>query len=247
MLIGKRAIVTGASKGIGLAISERLAQLGCAVTMVSRDQDVLYDKVKELPRDENQDHKYISYDLLNLARGEEPDNHSFLIEALKTSNILVNCAGMSTHTMLAKAIDDSVRETIGLNLLAPILLSKLAIKPMLKLAKLQETRPTILNVSSMLSLTGLAAPGTTVYAALKAGLLGFTQSLAYELNGKIRVNAILPSLVTETDMGRLAALQGRFPTIPLQVVADASVDLICDDSLNGKLMVADGLQFTAMN
>lgn len=240
MLAGRRAIVTGASRGIGLGIAKSLADLGASVTLLARDSDAMYDNVKSLAREENQEHKVVSYNLLDLARGKEPDNHGFLVEALNESSILINCAGTTTNTLLARATEQSIADTLNTNLVAPVILSKLAIKPFTKIAKLQNQKPVIVNVSSVLSFTGLTSPGTTVYAALKAGLLGFTKSLADELRGSIRVNAVLPALVKETDMGKKAPAGNKFPVIQMKDAVDNTLELVTDESLNGQLLIADG-------
>lgn len=240
MLAGRRAIVTGASRGIGLSISKTLAELGASVTLVARNSDALYDNVKNMPTPENQEHKFVSYNLMELAQGKEPENHSFIMEALNESSILVNCAGTTTNTLLARATERSILDTIGTNLIAPVILSKYAIKPFTKIAKLQDHKPVIVNVASVLSFTGLTSPGTTVYAALKAGLLGFTKSLSGELRGSIRVNAVLPALVRETDMGKTAPAGSKFPVIQMEDAVNNTVELITDESLNGKLLIADG-------
>lgn len=122
----------------------------------------------------------------------------------------------------------------------------MAVKPMIKNLRQQGT-PSILNISSVLSLTGLTTPGTTLYAALKAGILGFTESLAAELNGKVRVNAVLPGLVTETDMGKNATVGGKFPIVSLEEVVDSCVEVICDETLNGQYILADGKGFRSLN
>uniref|UniRef100_A0A0L0P8D1 3-oxoacyl-[acyl-carrier-protein] reductase n=1 Tax=Candidozyma auris TaxID=498019 RepID=A0A0L0P8D1_CANAR len=240
MLAGRRAIVTGASRGIGLSISKSLAELGASVTMLARNSDALYDNVKTLATPEKQEHKFVSYDLAALARGQEPENHGFLLEAFNESSILVNCAGTTANTLLARAPQQSIVDTISTNLIAPIVLSKLAIKPFTKISKLQDQKPVIVNVASVLSFTGITSPGTTVYAALKAGLLGFTKSLASELRGSIRVNAVLPALVKETDMGKTAPAGNNFPVIKMEDAVNNTVELITDESLNGKLLIADG-------
>lgn len=240
MLAGRRAIVTGASRGIGLAISKGLAELGASITLLARDSDAMYDNVKNLARQEYQEHKFVTYNLLDLAHGKEPENHSFLLEALNESSILVNCAGTTTNTLLARAPERSIIDTIDTNLVAPIILSKLAIKPFTKIGKLQKQKPVIVNVSSVLSFTGLSSPGTTVYAALKAGLLGFTKSLANELRGSIRVNSVLPALVKETDMGKKAPAGNSFPVIQMKDAVDNAIELVTDESLNGQLLIADG-------
>lgn len=245
MVLGKTAFVTGASRGIGLALSHKLALLGCTVTMVARNQDLLVDNLKKLPTPENQQHKYVSYDLMSLARGVEPDNHLLLLENLQQSSILINCAGLATYKLMPKLTTDGILDVIDLNLVAPILLSRLAIPSMVKLGRQEKVAPSILNISSLLSSTGTAVSGTVAYAALKSGLLGLTEALAKEMNGKIRVNAVLPALVKETDMGKSAS--ASLPDVSLKDVVDTCIKVLEDDSINGKFVPADGSEFRTLN
>ncbi|KAM9908850.1 hypothetical protein OXX69_005894 [Metschnikowia pulcherrima] len=86
---------------------------------------------------------------------------------------------------------------------------------------------------------------TSPYAASKAGLLGFTESLAAELGGKIRVNAVLPALVPETEMGRSGS--PKLPTVSLEEVVQACENVIMDESMNGKFVAADGKETRYLN
>lgn len=241
LLSGQRALVTGASRGIGLALSQRLATLGCSVTMLARDSDMLYDNISTLSKLKKQEHKFIGYDLMHLVQGKEPDNHGFLVENLNESTILVNCAGLANYRLLPKLTNEAIVDTVGLNLIAPILLSKMAISPMLKLLKSLKVTPNIVNVSSLLSSLGVTISGTVPYCALKAGILGLTESLAAELNGKIRVNAVLPALVPETDMGKAASK--NLPKVALDDVVEIFEKVVTDESVNGKFIIADGKGF----
>lgn len=211
--------------------------------MVARNEDLLTDNIRKLPTPKGQQHKYVSYDLMLLARGEKPNNHGFLLENLEKASILVNCAGLATYKLLPKLTDDGILDVVDLNLVAPILLSKLAVPSMLKQGKLTGA-PSILNISSLLSATGTAVSGTAAYAALKAGLLGLTEALAEELNGKIRVNAVLPALVPETDMGSKGS--SSLPKVSILDVVDTCVKVLEDESLNGKFVPADGGKFRTL-
>ncbi|SGZ50156.1 CIC11C00000003571 [Sungouiella intermedia] len=244
MLSGRNIFITGASRGIGLALSNKLALLGSTITMVARNEDLLVDNIRKLPTSKDQQHKYVSYDLMSLARGVKPNNHGFLVENLEKANILINCAGLATYKLMPKLTDDGILDVVDLNLVAPILLSKMAIPSMLKQGR-RTPVPSILNISSLLSATGTAVSGTSAYAALKAGLLGLTEALAKELNGKIRVNAVLPALVPETDMGKNAS--ANLPTVSLLDVVDTCVKVLEDESVNGKFVPADGGKFRTLN
>lgn len=241
MLAGQRAVITGASKGIGSALAVRLSQLGCAITMVSRNEALLSDTLDKLSTDSDQKHDYVVYDLLKLMREAGTSRTDELSKTFNESSILVNCAGVANHNLLYKLSNEAVADTLQVNLLSPILLSKMAIMPMIKHLRKTKVVPSILNISSMLSLSGVTIGGTTPYAALKSGLLGFTQSLLNELGGKVRVNAVLPGLVPETEMGKTGSKS--LPQVPLADVIETCEKVITGSEYNGDLIVADGKGF----
>ncbi|CAK9436303.1 uncharacterized protein LODBEIA_P08610 [Lodderomyces beijingensis] len=233
MFKGKSALITGGSRGIGLAIASRLAQEGANVTLVARNHASLEAATRSLPRDDrhNQHHHFQALNLLNLVNSNHPDA-LIAQKSLSSNTILVNCAGMTTHSLLHSTSQQQILDTLNLNLTIPILLSQWAIKNMIRNRKLH---PAILNISSVLSLTDHVIPGTSVYAASKAGLLGFTTSLANEMKGRIRVNALMPGLVRETDMGSIVDEEKNVaPVVSLSFVADKAVEMLGDLSLNGE-------------
>lgn len=233
-LLGQRALVTGGSRGLGLAIAKAIASRGANVTLVARDEQLLSQVSRALPVISlNQVHNYVGADLIKF--GREDDGK--ITEVMKDVSILINCAGKADHSLLARASKGSIADTIHLNLTVPILLSKLAVKQMLRIRSPANTKPVIINISSILSVTGTMVPGTSVYAASKAGLLGFTTSLANELRGKIRVNAVLPGLVRETDMGRLFNIDDVVETCTLDDVARSVMELVENKNRNGECVV----------
>lgn len=241
MFAGSKAIVTGASRGIGLALSHRLADLGCSVTMVARNGSLLEDEVKNLPTPSNQHHSTVEFDLLELVNNEKGSSSGEMLEALSDCTHLINCAGVAHNKLFMKVSHAEMLSTFHTNLVAPMLLSQMAINPLMSFLKKSGLKPSILNIGSMLSISGVTIPGTAPYAALKAGLLGFTQSLAAELNGKIRINAVLPALVPETDMGKTGSK--KLPQVPMEKVLDVCEEMIIDDVYNGQFAVADGNGF----
>jgi len=241
MLSSQRAVITGASKGIGNALAIRLSQLGCSITMVARSEHLLSDTLGELHTDHKQKHNYLVCDLLKLMYQANKQCVDELSKTFDESSILINCAGVANHNLLYKLPDASVASTLEMNLLSPILLSKLAIMPMIKHLRKTKVLPQILNIASMLSLSGTTIGGTVPYAALKAGLLGFTQSLLNELSGKVRVNAVLPGLVPETDMGKTGSKS--LPSVLLTELIDTCEKVLTHDSSSGDLIVADGKGF----
>lgn len=241
-LLNNKALITGASKGVGRELAKTLASLGCSVTVLARNETLLKENLKSLPQVSNhQQHSYIKYDLEELIKIKSSPTISQIEQELVNLSILINCAGITNHSLLSRTNPESIISTINLNLTVPILLSKLATKPMLKVAakrKKDEILPVIVNVSSVLSFTGMTAPGTSVYAALKAGILGFTESLASELKGRVRVNTIVPGLIKETEMGQNATITGdNVPVVELSTVVSKVVEIIKDSTINGQNIV----------
>lgn len=239
-LAGHKALITGASKGVGSAIAQELAQNGCSVTLLARNRQLLTEKCLTLPKVvSKQSHLYIDYDLQDILQG--PDKR--IAESLEGTSILVNCAGITTHSLLPRCADKGIIQTINTNLIAPIILTKMASKPMLasikQLKNSPVNSPVVLNIASVLSLTDTHLKGTTVYAASKAGLLGFTTSLASEFDGKIRLNALLPSLILETEMGARANVLKGVPVVSLKKVVEEALAAITDTTINGQLIVVD--------
>lgn len=223
---GRRALITGGSRGLGKALSHKLAQNGASITLVARNAALLKETAATLPKPYNQHHRILPLDLLDLHKLNQLNSQVF-----EDVSILINCAGMTNHLLLSRTSPTEIANTINLNLTVPILLSKLAIKPMLK--SKSEVKPVILNVSSILSSPDVMVPGTSVYSALKAGLNGFTKSISCELRQRIRVNSILPGLIAETDMGAGIKHEGVTP-VSLDTVVQKCIEIIEDESINGE-------------
>lgn len=228
MFKGKTALVTGGSRGIGLAISKKLAIEGAAVSLLARNETILQQSLLELATDHGQTHTYHSLDLTSLLL-RNPQDLNF-----GSPTILVNCAGVTNHSLLLRMTQEEIVNTINLNLTVPILLSQMVVKNMFRQ---KGSDPTILNISSVLSMTEHFIPGTSVYAASKAGLLGFTKSLSKELRGKIRINALMPGLVKETDMGN--KVMADINLVLVESVANEAIRILQDTKLNGECIVLD--------
>lgn len=245
-LIARNAVITGASRGLGQAIAYKLASLGCSVTLISKNRKRLQDSFDNLPIiGHYQKHQMIDFDLEEFGAGKgKQENYEELIQILGNTSILVNCAGATSHRLLTRMKEEEITSLINLNLVAPILLSKLSCVPMMRIKKnalnLSDFVPVIVNISSILSITDHTLPGTSVYAATKAGLLGFTKSLASELRGKVRVNSIMPGLIQETDMGSLVNVN-ELKSVPIETVVDKTIESILDNSLNGECIKAENV------
>ena len=193
LLSGKVAIVTGAARGIGEAIAIKFAEHGAnvAFTYVS---DSSAEKAAALEaRIKTQGTRCKAY---KSNAGDFAQCEAFVNDVLKefgTVDICVNNAGISKDNLLLRMSPDQWEDVIKVNLNSVFYMTKQVIKPMMK-----ARNGAIINMSSIIGEMGNA--GQTSYAASKAGVIGFTKSVAKELGSRnIRCNAIAPGFV-ETDM-----------------------------------------------
>ena len=193
LLEGKTAIVTGAARGIGEAIALKFAEHGAhvAFTYVSDSSAEKAAAVEEKLKAFGVKAK--SY---KSNAGDFSQCEAFVNDVLKefgTVDICVNNAGISKDNLLLRMSPDQWDEVIKVNLNSVFYMTKQVIRPMMK-AK----NGAIINMSSIIGEMGNAGQGS--YAASKAGIIGFTKSVAKELGSRnIRCNAIAPGFV-ETDM-----------------------------------------------
>ncbi|MCW3112857.1 MAG: fabG [Segetibacter sp.] len=191
LLEGKVAIVTGASRGIGEAIALKLAEHGAniAFTYVSSD-----DKAKALEeRLEGLGVKAKAYKSNAGVFSECEEMVNAAIKEFGTIDVCVNNAGISKDNLLLRMTPEQWDDVMTTNLKSVFNMTKQVIKPMMKARK-----GSIINMSSIIGMRGNA--GQSSYAASKAGIIGFTKSMAHELGSRnIRCNAIAPGFV-ETDM-----------------------------------------------
>jgi 3-oxoacyl-[acyl-carrier protein] reductase len=193
LLEGKTAIVTGAARGIGEAIAIKFAEHGCnvAFTFIS---DSSKDKATALEQ------KLVALGVKAKAYQSNAGNFAaceiFVTDVLKEFgqiDICVNNAGISKDNLLLRMSPEQFEEVIQVNLNSVFYMTKQVIKPMMKARS-----GAIINMSSVIGEMGNA--GQSSYAASKAGVIGFTKSVAKELGSRnIRCNAIAPGFV-ETDM-----------------------------------------------
>lgn len=193
LLNNKVAIVTGAARGIGEAIALKFAAHGAhiAFTYVSNSSSdkaaALQEKLQELG---------VKAKAYQSNAGDFAQSEALVNDVLKTFgavDVCVNNAGISKDNLLLRMSPDQWEEVISTNLRSVFNMTKQVIRPMMK-AK----NGSIINMSSIIGITGNA--GQSSYAASKAGIIGFTKSIAKEMGSRnIRCNAIAPGFI-ETDM-----------------------------------------------
>ena len=230
LLENKIVLITGASRGIGKSIAEECVKQGAKVafTYLSSDEKA---RALELELTSNG----------GVAKGFKSDASKYdeaqklvddVVEAFGTVDVLVNNAGITRDTLLMRMSEEQWDEVMNTNLKSAFNLTKAVLKPMLKAKS-----GSIINMSSVVGVSGNA--GQSNYAASKAGLIGFSKSIAQELGSRnIRCNAIAPGFI-ETEMTEVLdpkVVEQWRSTIPLkrggtpQDVANATVVLGSDMS-----------------
>jgi 3-oxoacyl-[acyl-carrier protein] reductase len=186
---GKSVIVTGSTRGIGLEIATSLLKRGARVVISGRSQDKIDAVVTEL----SQFGEVVGFacDVSSFESCQTFINRA--IEAYTKIDVLVNNAGITKDNLLLRMKEEDWKEVIDTNLSSIFYMTKSITRHMLK-----NKSGNIINISSVVGITGNA--GQANYAAAKAGIFGFTKTIAKELGSKgILCNAIAPGFI-ETDM-----------------------------------------------
>jgi 3-oxoacyl-[acyl-carrier protein] reductase len=231
-------IVTGGSRGLGLALIRHLSAAGHRVTTISR---TVTPELRDVCDRSDGAVVAIEGDLRATC------NLTSLVaaaEQISPCTALVNCAAIVDGTLLVTQDEAAIQQMIALNLTAPILLSKVAAK---RLFLRRSGR--IVNVSSIAAQRALR--GLAVYGAAKAGLEHFTRSLAAELGGRgITVNAVAPGFITTDMSSELSEAQTQAIVRRTPIGRTASVDEVCGViaylvdgaplSLTGQVITVDG-------
>ena len=236
-LNGKTALVTGSTRGIGRAIADTLASCGAKVAIVGRDKAKAAAVAAEIAGARGFACDVASPpDVLKLVDDVEKEFGSL--------DILVNNAGITKDNLMLRIKDEDWDAVLDSNLRSAFLATRAASRGMMK-----RRWGRIVNISSVVGLMG--NKGQTNYAASKAGLIGFTKSVAKELASRnILCNAIAPGFI-ETDMtGALgqearSALMAQIPLARLGAPADIAwtTAFLCSEYasyITGQVLVVDG-------
>jgi 3-oxoacyl-[acyl-carrier protein] reductase len=187
LLEGKTALITGASRGIGKAIARKFASEGAsiAITNIVEDEEFI-NTINEIRAHNVKIKGYVS----NAAGFEDSQKVvNEIINDFGKIDILVNNAGITRDTLLMRMSEDQWDSVISINLKSVFNLTKAIMQTMLK-----QKRGSIINMSSVVGISGNT--GQSNYSASKAGILGFTKSVAKELGSRnIRCNAIAPGFI----------------------------------------------------
>ena len=230
----KNVFITGSSRGIGLAIAHKFASLGANVVLNSRgeiSEELLNEfkpyGVKVLA---------ISGDVSDFTDAKRMVDQA--IEELGSVDVLVNNAGITQDTLMLKMTEEDFEKVLKVNLTGAFNMTQAVLKQMIK---------AIINMSSVVGLMGNI--GQANYAASKAGLIGFTKSVAREVaNRNVRVNAIAPGMI-ESDMTAVLSdkvKDAMLAQIPMkqfgqaEQVAEVTAFLASQDYLTGQVIAIDG-------
>ena len=246
LLENKTAIITGATRGIGRGIAVEFAKQGANVAFTYNSSvDAANALEKELT------------DLGVKAKGYQSNAAEFdkaqelakeVLSEFGSIDVLINNAGITKDNLLMRISEDDFDKVIEVNLKSVFNLTKAVIRPMMK-----QRKGSIINMSSVVGLKGNA--GQANYAASKAGIVGFSKSVALELGSRnVRSNVIAPGFI-ETEMtAKLdeAIVQGWRDNIPLkrggtpEDIANACVFLASDMSsyITGQTLSVDGGMLT---
>lgn len=246
LLQGKTAIITGGSRGIGKGIVEKFAQHGANVAFTySSSAEAANALAEEVSKTGVKAKAYksdaASYD----------ESQKLAEEVLKefgSIDILINNAGITKDNLLMRISEEDFDKVIEVNLKSVFNMTKAVQRTMLK-----QRKGSIINMSSVVGVKGNA--GQTNYAASKAGVIGFTKSVAIELGSRdIRCNAIAPGFIQTEMTEKLdeSAIKGWAAMIPLkrggtpEDVANACVFLASDLSsyITGQVLNVDGGMLT---
>lgn len=218
-LKGKKALVTGATGGLGAEIAKALAAQGARVVI----SGTRAPRLEELAKDIGEAAIVIPANLSDMADVERLAGEA--IEKLGGIDILVNNAGVNRDRLLLRMSDDDWETVMKVNLQAAFKLSKAVMRPMMK-ARFGR----IINITSIVGVTG--NPGQANYAASKAGIIGFSKSMAQEVASRgITVNCLAPGFIESPMTAALTEAQkekllGAIPLGKMGLATDIAAGVV---------------------
>lgn len=190
-LSDQSVLVTGGTRGIGRALVDAFAQTGAHVAFTYRSSSEAADELVDELTDQGVEALAIQGDVAETNAAQ--DTVDQVLDAWDTLDVLVNNAGITRDGLLLRLQEDDWDAVMATNLKGVFNFCKAAYRPMMR-----QRGGKIINISSVVGVTG--NPGQTNYAASKAGIIGFSKSLAKELGSRnVTVNVVAPGFV-ETDM-----------------------------------------------
>ena len=225
------ALITGGSRGIGRACAIEFAKAGCNIAITyAGNEEKAKETLKELEK-YNVTAKAYKFDISN--RAETAEKIAEIHADFGTIDVLVNNAGITRDNLIIRMSDEEWESVINTNLTGVFNVTKPVSKIMMK-----QRQGAIVNMTSIVGVMGNA--GQSNYSAAKAGLIGFTKSLAKELASRnIRVNAVAPGFV-QTDMTKGLDTEKVIEHIPLKRLGEAE-----DIAKTVKFLALDGTYITA--
>ena len=234
------ALVTGASRGIGRAIALKLAQQGIMVAVNYRGNEAAAQEAQEIIRTHGGQCALYPADVSHIDSAQNLVNT--VVQEWGQLDILVNNAGITRDALLLRMHPDDWEQVIATNLTGVFACTRAAMRPMLK-----KKFGRIVTISSVAGLFGNA--GQANYAAAKAGIIGFTRSVAREVASRqITANVVAPGII-DTEMSRHMnhdAYEQLVRQVPLgragrpEDVANAVWFLVQADYITGQTLVVDG-------
>lgn len=241
-LKGKKVLITGSSRGIGAEMAEKMASLGASVIINYVNSKKRAEELREKIEKSGGTSHVIQADVSDFEEAKELVKKSYKV--MGGLDVLVNNAGITRDKLLLRMKEEDWDKVLDINLKGVFNCSKNAVRYLLKAENAK-----IINISSVVGLIG--NPGQANYAAAKAGMIGFTKTLAKELASKgVCTNAVAPGFITTemTDELKDNLKKDIINSVPLgrfgeaEEVADLVAFLASDKAnyINGQVINVDG-------
>lgn len=244
LLANQRAIITGGTRGIGKAIATRFIEQGASVAIFGTNSERGNETLKELQPLASEGQKVLFYQV-DVSKSEQV-NESIerVLQEFGNLDILINNAGITRDNLLMRLSKEDWEQVLDVNLTSVFYTCRAVVRAMMK-----ARRGKIINITSVVGLMGNA--GQTNYAASKAGIIGFTKSLAKEMGSRnLCVNCIAPGFIKSdmTDVLNEKQREAILSQIPMQRlgevedIANAALFLASSlsDYVTGQVLTVDG-------